>query len=409
MTILRIKDLSKAFDDNIVVNDISLDITQGEFFTLLGPSGCGKTTLLRMIAGFVYPDSGSIFLDNIDITNLPPEKRPLHTVFQSYALFPHMSVFENIAFPLKMAKKNTKAIKERVEQLLEDVRLGKYAKRYPHELSGGQAQRVAIARSLANKPKLLLLDEPLSALDARLREHMHVELVKLQEGTGVTFIYVTHDQTEALALSSRVAVMNLGKIEQLNKPHEVYNKPSTYFVADFLGKCNLLQATIIDIKESIDSILINPQLINNEINTVSIINEIDYNASLPVKHSKIITLQITENFIFDFIIDDDNDAQIYHQVYIGYVGWYSIRPEKLKAKKYINANDDIFDDVFCIDVVVKSYYYYGESTLYEFLLDNGVKIQAMLANNKTKQAEFFVENTTVPLFFDPQAGNFLLC
>ncbi len=173
MTILEIQNVSKVFEDNLVVDNISLNINQGEFFTLLGPSGCGKTTLLRMIAGFTRPDSGKILLDGVDITNLPPEKRPLHTIFQSYALFPHMSVFDNVAFSLKMAKWDKSKSVAQVEELLEDVQLTKFAKRYPHELSGGQRQRVAIARALVDRPRLLLLDEPLSALDARLREHMH--------------------------------------------------------------------------------------------------------------------------------------------------------------------------------------------------------------------------------------------
>ena len=245
MALLEIKNVSKTFEDHLIVNNLSINVNKGEFFTLLGPSGCGKTTLLRIIAGFVTPDSGGIILDGIDITNLPPEERQLHTVFQSYALFPHMTVFDNIAFPLKMSGVNKKLISDMVHNILEKVQLLRYINRYPNELSGGQKQRVAIARSLVNRPKLLLLDEPLSALDANLREHMHVELVKLQEESGVTFVYVTHDQSEALALSSRIAVMNLGNIEQQDQPQIIYSKPSTYFVADFLGKCNLLKAVVI--------------------------------------------------------------------------------------------------------------------------------------------------------------------
>ena len=362
MAILEIKNISKVFEDNLVVDNISLNINQKEFFTLLGPSGCGKTTLLRMIAGFTKPDSGIILLDGIDITNLPPEKRPLHTIFQSYALFPHMTVFDNIAFPLKMAKWNKSKLIEQVEELLEDVQLTKFAHRYPHELSGGQKQRVAIARSLVDRPRILLLDEPLSALDARLREHMHVELVKLQEETGVTFIYVTHDQSEALALSSRIAVMNLGKVEQLDTPQDVYSKPETYFVADFLGKCNLLSAEV-----------------------------------LAINHN-IVTLKVADILEFDLIIDEVEN------IIVGQKGWYSIRPEKVKAKR----QDPDDEDLFSVKATVKGYYYYGDGTLYEFLLANGTKIQSMLSNNKATQASFFNDNSDVIIAFEPESGKFLV-
>ena len=363
MSTLEIQNVTKIFEDNLVVNNISLEINQGEFFTLLGPSGCGKTTLLRMIAGFAVPDYGSIILDGMDITNLPPEKRPLHTIFQSYALFPHMSVYDNVAFPLKMAKWDKVKIKQQVEELLDDVRLSRFANRYPHELSGGQRQRVAIARSLVDRPKLLLLDEPLSALDARLREHMHMELVKLQEETGVTFIYVTHDQGEALALSSRIAVLNLGQVEQLGKPQEVYSRPSTYFVADFLGKCNLLDAIITDV--------------NIEKNQIS--------------------LSVAN--ILDIVLEVD----CIDEYTIGTEGWYAIRPEKINAKRTITN-----EDLFSVDAMIKGYYYYGDGTLYEVLLQNGTKVQAMLTNDKVDQAAFYNDNEQVIITFDVQAGNFLL-
>lgn len=362
MTILEIQNVSKVFEDNLVVDNISLNINQGEFFTLLGPSGCGKTTLLRMIAGFTRPDSGKILLDGVDITNLPPEKRPLHTIFQSYALFPHMSVFDNVAFSLKMAKWDKSKSVAQVEELLEDVQLTKFAKRYPHELSGGQRQRVAIARALVDRPRLLLLDEPLSALDARLREHMHVELVKLQEETGVTFIYVTHDQSEAMALSSRIAVMNLGNVEQLDKPQNVYSKPNTYFVADFLGKCNLLSAKVLAIK------------------------------------NKVVTLCVADVLEFELEVNSLDD------ITVGQEGWYSIRPEKMKAKR--REPDD--EDLFSVKAIVHGYYYYGEGTLYVFMLENGTKVQAMLANYKTEQVNFFEDNAQVMLSFDPQAGSFIV-
>ena len=194
MALLEIKNVVKRFGDYTAVNNVSLSVEAGEFFTLLGPSGCGKTTLLRMLAGFEQPDAGQILLDGQDMSHVLPEKRPVHTVFQSYALFPHMTVRENIAFPLKMAKWDKAKIDAQVDELLEDVRLTQFGNRYPHEMSGGQRQRVAIARALVDRPRLLLLDEPLSALDAKLREEMQLELIKLQKEVGITFVYVTHDQ-----------------------------------------------------------------------------------------------------------------------------------------------------------------------------------------------------------------------
>jgi spermidine/putrescine transport system ATP-binding protein len=361
MALLKIENVSKTFEDNLIVDNINLSINQGEFFTLLGPSGCGKTTLLRMIAGFTSPDSGKIYLDGKEITELPPENRSLHTIFQSYALFPHMTVFDNIAFPLKMAKWNKNNIINQVNELLEDVKLISFANRYPHELSGGQRQRVAIARSLVDRPKLLLLDEPLSALDARLRLHMHIELVKLQEETGVTFIYVTHDQSEAMALSSRIAVMNTGVVQQLDTPQEIYSKPNNYFVAEFLGKCNLLKAEIINIGDSF------------------------------------LTIRVAD--IMEFNIDNDNDDNLK----VGQIGWYAIRPERIKAKRMINNDKDFYN----VKVKVKGYYYYGDATLYQLLLTNNTMIQVMLSNNKSIQADFYQENHDIVVSFKPDAGTFL--
>ncbi len=210
MALLEIKNVTRRFGDFTAVDGVSLAIEAGEFFTLLGPSGCGKTTLLRMIAGFDLPDGGSIFLDGVDLADRPPEARPVRTVFQSYALFPHMTVDGNVAFPLQMAKTPEREIAGKVAAALEDVRLVGFGKRYPHEFSGGQKQRVAIARALVTHPTVLLLDEPLAALDAKLREEMQIELINMQKEVGITFVYVTHDQTEALALSHRIAVMNAG-------------------------------------------------------------------------------------------------------------------------------------------------------------------------------------------------------
>src|SRR6187399_3320107 len=245
MALLEIRNVTRRFGDFSAVDGVSLGIEAGQFFTLLGPSGCGKTTLLRMIAGFDLPDGGSIFLNGEDLSARPPEDRPVRTVFQSYALFPHMTVEGNVAFPLKMAKTPAGQIGAKVAEALADVRLTGFGKRYPHELSGGQKQRVAIARALVTHPTVLLLDEPLAALDAKLREEMQIELINLQKEVGITFVYVTHDQTEALALSHRIAVMNKGKVEQVDEPSKIYGFPRTRFVADFIGHCNLLSGPVI--------------------------------------------------------------------------------------------------------------------------------------------------------------------
>ncbi|MEP7083410.1 MAG: ABC transporter ATP-binding protein [Betaproteobacteria bacterium] len=246
MALLEIRGVVRRFGDFVAVDNVDIDINAGEFFTLLGPSGCGKTTLLRLIAGFDLPDEGRILLNGEDLAGKPPEQRPVRTVFQSYALFPHMTVEGNVAFPLKMAKVPAGEIAAKVAKALEDVRLRGFGQRLPHELSGGQKQRVAIARALITHPPLLLLDEPLAALDAKLREEMQMELISLQKEVGITFVYVTHDQTEALALSHRIAVMNMGKVEQIDEPSRIYNFPRSHFVADFIGHCNVLSGEVRD-------------------------------------------------------------------------------------------------------------------------------------------------------------------
>ncbi len=226
------------------LDDVSVEIRQGEFFTLLGPSGCGKTTLLRCIAGFETPTSGTILLDGTDITDLPPNKRPVNTVFQSYALFPHLSVARNIAFSLEMLGKPKAEVTETVARMLALVKLDEFADRAPQQLSGGQQQRVALARALAPAPKVLLLDEPLSALDLKLRKEMQSELKRLQSETGITFVFVTHDQEEALTMSDRIGVMSAGKLLQVGPPREIYDRPANRFVADFIGETNFLIGTV---------------------------------------------------------------------------------------------------------------------------------------------------------------------
>lgn len=242
--IVQVKNVSKYFGDNQVLKEINLDIYKGEFLTLLGSSGCGKTTTLRIIAGFERPTEGSVIIADKDATDLQPYNRDVNTVFQSYALFPHMNVFDNIAFGLVEKKMKKSEIKKKVEEILELVQLSNFEKRKPSEMSGGQKQRVAIARALVNNPKVLLLDEPLAALDLKLRKQMQLELKHLQQQLGVTFVYVTHDQEEALTMSDRIAVMNRGTLEQLGTPKEIYEQPKTMFVADFIGESNIFEATV---------------------------------------------------------------------------------------------------------------------------------------------------------------------
>jgi spermidine/putrescine transport system ATP-binding protein len=241
---VRLIELTKRFREIVAVDAVSLDIRIGEFFSLLGPSGCGKTTTLRMIGGFELPTSGRIELRGRDVTMEPPERRPVNMVFQSYALFPHLSVFDNVAFGLRRRKVPDSDVRRRAGAALELVRLTGYDRRGPGELSGGQQQRVALARALVCEPTVLLLDEPLGALDLKLRRQLQVELKRVQVEVGITFVYVTHDQEEALALSDRIAVMNGGHIEQLGTPEELYDRPRTRFVADFIGTTNLLSGTV---------------------------------------------------------------------------------------------------------------------------------------------------------------------
>jgi spermidine/putrescine transport system ATP-binding protein len=246
---IEARGLSKTFgsgpDAVHALDDVSLTIRQNEFFTLLGPSGCGKTTLLRLIGGFEQPTRGDVFLEGRQLTGLPPFRRPINTVFQSYALFPHLTVEQNIAFGLEMLGRPKEERGARVEQMLALVKLQGYANRRPAQLSGGQQQRVALARALASQPKVLLLDEPLSALDLKLRKEMQIELKRLQTETGITFVFVTHDQEEALTMSDRIAVMEDGRILQIGSPTEIYEHPQRRFVADFIGETNFLTATLI--------------------------------------------------------------------------------------------------------------------------------------------------------------------
>jgi len=359
MALLEICDVTKSFGDFTAVNNVNIAIDTGEFFTLLGPSGCGKTTLLRMIAGFDLPDSGQILLDGIDILSIPPEKRPIHTVFQSYALFPHMTVAENVAFPLKMAGEMTSETNSRVKEFLDKVHLPGFADRFPNELSGGQKQRVAFARGLINHPRLLLLDEPLGALDAKLREEMQIELVDLQKEAGVTFVFVTHSQNEALALSHRIAVMNHGNLEQIDQPSRIYGFPKNKFVAGFIGKTNMLNAQVLESTSS---------------------------------HLKLILSGLGEMTV------PGKEG-----VCVGDKGAIAIRPEQVEILPYSEEGEvkNYFRGK------VHDYLYSGDVTSYIVTLVDGTRIEALLPNSTPGQAKSFEVGDSVLVAWKYEAGIFL--
>jgi spermidine/putrescine transport system ATP-binding protein len=359
MPLLEIRNVTRRFGPLTAVDDVSLAVEPGEFFTLLGPSGCGKTTLLRMIAGFDLPDAGQILLDGKDMADTPPEKRPIHTVFQSYALFPHMTVAQNVAFPLKMAGRSPDAIGKTVRDALGQVHLEAKGDAYPHELSGGQKQRVALARSLVNRPRLLLLDEPLGALDAKLREEMQIELIGLQREVGVTFVFVTHSQPEALALSHRIAVMNAGRVEQLDEPSKLYGFPKNRFVADFIGKCNMLEATVLE----------------------------------AAPHG----LRLAAKGLGEIAAPPADG------VGAGRAGVLAIRPEQVR----IQAPDSPHDLKNHFDGKVHDFLYVGEVTTYVVELANGARIEALLANSAPGRARFFDVGEAVKVAWRHDAGVFL--
>ncbi|MEP7181345.1 MAG: ABC transporter ATP-binding protein [Betaproteobacteria bacterium] len=356
---LEIQSVTRRFGDFTAVDNVTLAIAAGEFFTLLGPSGCGKTTLLRMIAGFDAPDGGRILLNGGDLADHAPETRPVRTVFQSYALFPHMTVDGNVAFPLKMAGTAPADIPAKVAAALEDVRLSGFGKRYPHELSGGQKQRVAIARALVTHPTVLLLDEPLAALDAKLREEMQLELINLQKDVGITFVYVTHDQTEALALSHRIAVMNRGRVEQLDEPSRIYGFPRTRFVADFIGHCNLLSGPV---RANADGIV--------ALNVAGL---------GPVRVAAVSALAP------------------------GRPGTVALRPEKIRIEAEAPADTP---DNHCRGTVA-DLLYMGDVTVYRVDTPGGGKIEALLANSTAGRAKFFEVGDAVELSWPVAAGHFI--
>jgi len=367
VALLEIQGVTRRFGDFTAVDDVSLAVEPGEFFTLLGPSGCGKTTLLRMIAGFDLPDAGRILLSGDDLATTPPELRPVRTVFQSYALFPHMSVAANVAFPLQMARVPPGERKARIEAALEDVRLTGFDKRYPHELSGGQKQRVAIARALVTHPTMLLLDEPLAALDAKLREDLSIELINLQKEVGIAFVYVTHDQTEALALSHRIAVMNHGRIEQLDEPSKIYGYPRTRFVADFIGHCNLLSGPVIQ----------------------------------------------TDGGVAIVDVEGLGGVQVATQASIpgGARGTVALRPEKIRIATSAPAENPAspLADPHANHYrgTVHDLLYMGDVTVYRVGTPVGAIVEALLANSQTGRAKFFEVGDAVEVSWPVAAGHFI--
>ncbi len=342
---VQIKNVVKNFGDVCAVNEVSLDVYPGELFTILGGSGSGKTTLLRMLAGFEQPSSGVIMIDGVDMTRVPPYERPVNMMFQSYALFPHMTVEQNVAYGLKKAGVATAEIKSRTAEMLELVKMGPFAKRKPNALSGGESQRVALARALVKKPKLLLLDEPMAALDRKLRENTQFELMNLQEELGITFMVVTHDQQEAMTLSTRIVVMNKGRFEQVGTPGEVYECPRNRFVADFIGKVNLMQAVVKAVE------------------------------------GERVTLQCEEAGADLFAI-----AEGLAMPETGSKKWIAVRPEKI----FISKQHPVGDGLTVLKGTVEDLGYFGNLSLYKVALANGRTLQVS-GQNRIRTAKKTVE------------------
>ena len=359
--IVEFRNVVKQFGEFTAVDDVSLKIWPGEFFALLGPSGCGKTTLLRMLAGFETPSSGEILLDGKNILPVPPNKRPVNMMFQSYALFPHLSVRDNIAFGLKRDGMTKENIEARTEEMLKLVRMENFAHRKPHQMSGGQRQRVALARALAKNPKLLLLDEPLGALDAKLREATQFELVNIQEKLGTTFIIVTHDQEEAMTVSTRIGVMNLGIVAQVDTPAGIYENPSSRFVADFIGDVNLLEGRI--------------------------------EGEAKGKHAEGNMLFAADG------IETTFSARCPDQLEAGTTCWLAVRPEKIaiskeKDTKAVNQVSGVVDDIA----------YVGNLSTYHVRLANGRVIKAQEVNRRRVENREITWEDEVWLSFTEGAG-----
>ena len=340
---IRIRGVSKYFGDFAAVDNVDLDIGRGELFSILGGSGCGKTTLLRMLAGFETPTSGSIEIDGVDVTSLPPYDRPVNMMFQSYAVFPHMTVEKNISYGLRKEKVAASELKSRVDEVIELVQLGDFRKRKPEQLSGGQQQRVALARALIKRPKVLLLDEPLAALDKKLREHTQFELMNIQDELGITFVVVTHDQEEAMTLSTRIAVMEKGQFLQVGKPKEIYEYPCNRFVADFIGTINTFDGVVTSIGED------------------------------------------------DITIRSDEDGCVMtamgtHDVSVNQRACIAVRPEKM----FITRDEPVDPTDIRMKGVVDDLGYLGNLSLYRVRLESG-KILLVSQQNRRRSAERFVE------------------
>ena len=357
---VQIRGLTKKFGEITAVDNIDLDIYQGELFCLLGGSGCGKSTLLRMLAGFEFPESGTISIDGIDMSQVPAYERPTNMMFQSYALFPHMTVGENIAFGLQQDKISKTEISDRVIDILKLVELEGYIKRRPQQLSGGQMQRVALARALVKKPKLLLLDEPLAALDKKLRKQTQFELANIQEQVGVTFIVVTHDQEEAMTLSSRMAVMDMGKFKQIGTPTEIYEFPESRFVADFIGSANIFEGKVINSKAG-------------HVTVSTDVGELIVNFGQSVSEGKNI--------------------------------WIGIRPEKIHLSKTITKKKDGNH----IKGVVEEIGYLGETSIYKVRLENGqiIDVSAPNQSRPMNQARGITWEDVVYLSWEPESAMLL--
>jgi putrescine transport system ATP-binding protein len=349
---VAIENVSKRFGDFTAVNNVSLKIYQGEIFCLLGGSGCGKTTLLRMLAGFESPTHGRILIDGQDMTEIPPYERPVNMMFQSYALFPHMSVQGNVAFGLEQERLPKAEIKRRVEEILDIVKMSTFALRKPHQLSGGQRQRVALARSLVKRPKLLLLDEPLGALDRKLREHTQFELINIQERLGVTFVVVTHDQEEAMTLASRIGVMNRGEIVQIGTPRQIYEFPISRFVADFVGSVNLFDGRLVEDEPDYARIRCD-----------------DFEAPVYVDHG----------------LSAPPNSQV----------WVAVRPEKISLQR---DRPQSADNV--ARGVVKEIAYMGDLSIYVVQLPSGRETRVTQANSARKSEERFTWDDEVWLQWD---------
>jgi putrescine transport system ATP-binding protein len=352
---LRIDRVTKKFGDVYAVDDVSLEIFQGEFFSLLGSSGCGKSTLLRLLAGLEYPTAGRILIDGVDVTNVPPYSRPVNMMFQSYALFPHMSVEQNVEFGLKQDRLPRRERQERVAEMLDLLKITELRKRRPDQLSGGQRQRVALARSLAKHPKLLLLDEPLGALDKRLRENTQFELVNLQERLGITFVTVTHDQEEAMTMSTRIAVMDAGQIMQVDTPTAIYEFPSCRFVAEFIGSINLFEGKVVAIEG--DQVLVETRI------------------GRPMRMRR------------------------FHPVVLGTPVIVAVRPEKMRLCTHVRE-----DGVNQLQGVVEDIAYLGDVSIYRIRVGDGALVEMTLTNVQPRTEQALTWEQEVAIEWSPTSG-----